>query len=95
MTYTVIIRNTNYQFIVEAQESILQAALRQNIPLPWGCGAGLCGMCLGQIIQGQVEYTNGMPLALFEEDEQAGRGLFCCAYARSDLIIDHAEINKS
>lgn len=95
MSYTVRILNTPYQFNAEAEESILEAAIRQHIPLPWGCGAGLCGMCLGQIIQGEIVYTKGMPLALFEEDEQAGMGLFCCGYARSDLVISHPEMDRS
>jgi hypothetical protein len=32
------------------------------------------------------------PLALFEEDVEAGKGLICVGYPRSDLVIDIPEL---
>lgn len=94
--YTVRIHQTDYQFQVAEKETILQAALRQDIPLPWGCNMGVCGVCLGTVLAGQLEYLVGSrsPLALFEEDAAAGKALFCCTYARSDLLIAVPELSE-
>ena len=90
--YTVTIRDTPYQFTVQAGETVLQAALRQQIPMPWGCAAGICGVCLGQIVSGQMHYPDGEPLALFEEDAADGTGLFCVGVPLSDLVLAIAEM---
>lgn len=90
--YTVRIQQANYQFAVAENETILKAALRQDVPLPWGCASGICGVCMGVVLEGQLEYVQGAPLALFEEDAAEGKALFCCAYPRSDLLIVSPEL---
>lgn len=93
-SYTVRIHQTSYQFQVAERETILQAALRQDISLPWGCNMGICGVCMGTVVEGELEYlsSSNSPLALFEEDAAEGKALFCCAYAVSDLVIAVPEL---
>ena len=86
-SYKISIQQTAYQFTAVENETLLQAALRQEIPLPWGCAGGICGVCMGSVLAGSIEYVHGSPLALFEEDAAEGKALFCCAYPRSDVII--------
>ncbi len=90
--YTVSIRNTSYRFQARADETVLQAALQQGIELPWGCGGGVCGICMSELVSGKVVY-DAPPLALFEEDEKQGKGLICVAYPRSDLILHIPEVS--
>lgn len=92
MAYTVTIQNTPYRFQVNEGESVLEAALRQDIPLPWGCGGGICGTCMGQIVEGELVYPDGDPIALFEEDAAEGKGLFCVGCPRSDLLLNIPEL---
>lgn len=92
MNYRVTILQTPFRFDVTAGETVLQAALRQEIPVPWGCGGGVCGVCMGKIVSGDMHYPDGEPLALFEEDAMAGMGLFCVGYPRSDLVLDVPEM---
>ena len=94
MAFTVRLLNTPYHFNAEPTETVLEAALRQDVPMPWGCGGGMCGVCMGQVVAGEMVYTHP-PLALFEEDEAEGKGLFCCGYARSDLVLDVPELNSN
>ncbi|MBK8452174.1 MAG: 2Fe-2S iron-sulfur cluster-binding protein [Thiofilum sp.] len=92
MTYKITILDTDYTFEALPNETLLQAALRQKIPVPWGCGGGICGICLSKIVSGTMVY-DGEPLALFEEDVEAGKGLICVGYARSDLVLDVPEMD--
>ncbi|SEA85330.1 MAG: 2Fe-2S iron-sulfur cluster-binding protein [Candidatus Thiothrix putei] len=93
MSYTVTILDTPFQFQVNAGETVLQAALRQEIPVPWGCGGGICGVCMTKVVSGEMVYPDGDPLALFEEDAEAGMGLFCVGEPRSDLVLAVPEMN--
>lgn len=86
--FTVTIQNSGEQFIVDAGESILNAARRQGIALPHGCTTGACGVCIYRIIDGNVEYPDGEPFSLFEEDREAGKGLCCVGHPISNLIIE-------
>lgn len=92
MAYQVSILNTPYVFSVNENESILQAAARQNISLPFSCGSGICGVCMSQVVSGEVVYPDGSPLALFESDQACGKALFCVGFARSDLVLDIPEM---
>lgn len=92
MNYTVTILNTNWRFAVNAGETVLQAALRQDVPVPWGCGGGVCGVCMAQIVSGEIVYPDGEPLALFEEDAETGKCLPCASEPRSDLVLDVPEM---
>jgi ferredoxin len=88
MSSTVTISTTGERFRVEAGETILQAAQRQGIKLPYGCDSGICGVCISRILEGGIAYPDGVPMALFEEDIQAGKGLCCVGHPCGDLVIE-------
>lgn len=88
MPYKVTIRNSGECFCVEPGENILNAAKRQGISLPYGCDSGACSACIYKIIEGSVKYPDGQPIALFDEDLEAGKGLSCVGYPDSDLLIE-------
>ena len=92
MVFHVRISNTGQQFQARAGETVLQAALRQGVQLPWGCGGGVCGSCLGQVLEGRMVYPDGLPLALFESDQAQGMGLFCVGCPVTDLVIHVPEL---
>jgi len=94
MTYQVTISNTGTRFLVENNERVLDAAIRQGIGLPYGCRNGQCGCCKGQISSGKVRYETTTE-ALTQEEQQHGKALFCQAYALSDLEIVVNELTRS
>ena len=47
---------TGHEFTTTGSESILEAALRQGIGLPYGCRNGACGNCAGDLLSGSVKY---------------------------------------
>jgi len=95
MSYSVKIEPSGHSFTVEADESVLDAGLRQGVNLPYGCRDGACGACLGKLKSGQVSYPDGPPIALSEEDEAQAMAVFCQAHAQSDLIIESHEVEGS
>lgn len=85
MSFTVRIRPSGHQMQVEGQETLLAAALRQGILLPYGCQNGFCGSCACQLEQGEVDYPNGLPEPL--KTLGADACLSCQAVPRGDLVL--------
>jgi len=92
MPYTVTLRPDGRRFSVEDGETVLAAALRQGIHLPYGCRTGSCGTCRAQLLHGQSHYPDGAPLALTLMQTEAGETLLCRAVPRSDLELEAHEI---
>jgi CDP-4-dehydro-6-deoxyglucose reductase len=80
-------------FHVAPDETVLEAALRQSIGLPYGCRNGACGSCKGKIVSGQVDYGPYQERTLRPEEKAEGKALFCCAKPLTDLVLDVREIN--
>ena len=82
------VQPSGHQFDVDEGESVLAAALRQDVVLPYGCRNGACGSCKGRILEGQVDYGVYQSRALTEAEKAQGKALFCQARALSDLVIE-------
>jgi NAD(P)H-flavin reductase/ferredoxin len=85
MTFSVSVANTDYRFPCEPNESVLDAAQRAGLEIPYSCRKGVCGTCKGRVVAGEVRAYAGD--ALGAEDRAAGAVLFCNARPRSDLVI--------
>jgi CDP-4-dehydro-6-deoxyglucose reductase len=92
MSHKVVNQNTGHSFEVEDGESILDAALRQGVVLAYSCKNGTCGSCHGRVVDGDIAYPDGRPLALTEAQMQDNEALFCQARACSDLTLAIPEI---
>ena len=64
MSFTVHIEPSGHEFTVQTGETVLDAALRQNIGLPYGCRNGACGSCTSSLLQGEVDYPRALVLPL-------------------------------
>jgi len=95
MSYRVTIQSSGHSFTVEDAESVLDAALRQGVILPYGCRNGACGSCMGVLATGTVVYPDGTPAALGEHDVAASKALFCQAQPCSDLQIVVREVDAA
>lgn len=92
MTYEVTIEPTGDVIEVEEGQTILDAALRQGVWLPFACGHGTCATCKCQVTDGDVDLGNASPFALMDIEREEGKILVCCATPESDLVIE-AEID--
>ena len=95
MPHQVTIQPSGHQFIVEDDETILEAALRQGFSLPYGCRNGACGSCKGKVLSGELEYGTHSATALKDEEKTQGRALFCRAKPLTDLTIEAKEIGAA
>jgi CDP-4-dehydro-6-deoxyglucose reductase, E3 len=95
MSFKATLSEQNINFTIEENETILEAALRQNHNLPYGCRNGSCGSCKAKIISGSVDYESGRPEGLSEEERRTGHALLCKAKATSDLKIESRMIETS
>ncbi|HEX4986701.1 MAG TPA: CDP-6-deoxy-delta-3,4-glucoseen reductase [Burkholderiales bacterium] len=92
MSHKVTIKPSDHVFACDAGETILAAALREGIVLPYGCRNGACGACKGRILEGSVDYGHPQPYVLAEFEKKNGFALFCQATPLSDLAIEAREI---
>ncbi|GGI20606.1 CDP-6-deoxy-delta-3,4-glucoseen reductase [Oxalicibacterium faecigallinarum] len=92
MTFQVTVKPSGRQFPCEADETILNAAIRAGIGLPYGCKNGACSTCRGSILEGDVHHGPHQERALSTADESKGFALFCCAKPYTDLVIESREV---
>lgn len=93
MPFQIKIEPSGKTISAEEDESVLEAALREGLVLPYGCRNGACGSCKGKIVAGTVDYGNPQPAALTEPEKNAGYALFCQARPTSDIVIQAREIS--
>ena len=95
MSHQITIQPSGHCCTVEADETILEAALREGFTLPYGCRNGACGSCKGKLLVGQVDYGDYNPNTLTDEDRANGLALFCCAKPLTDVTIESREVSVS
>lgn len=92
MSHQVTVQPSGHQFGVEPGETLLTAAIRQSVGLPYGCQDGACGSCKCKLLQGEVELGLHQLKALSETERAQGFILACRATARSDVVIESHEV---
>lgn len=95
MSFKIRVPASGHEFTAEENETILEAAIRQSVGLPYGCRNGACGKCAGEVISGKTSYDTEALRATAKQEFEAGKTLFCQACAVSDLEIKVREIVKS
>ncbi len=78
-------------FAVGRNETILEAALRQEIWLPHACRGGSCGSCRAIIVAGAVKYDSNSPVGM-RQGALCAEALLCCAKPLGDVTLDVAEL---
>jgi CDP-4-dehydro-6-deoxyglucose reductase len=88
MSFTVTIEPAHRSFVVERDEAVLPAAIRQGVGLPYGCRDGACGSCKSRLLEGRVIHGAHQDKALSEAEEAAGFILPCCATPQTDCVVE-------
>jgi CDP-4-dehydro-6-deoxyglucose reductase len=95
MTFQITVQPSGHQFSCEEDETILAAAMRAGVGLPYGCKNGACSSCKGKVLSGNVTHRPHQERALPRDEEEKGGALFCCALAHSDVVIEAREVQGS
>ena len=66
-------------------ESVLAAAARAGLDVPWSCRSGVCATCRAKLIEGQVRMARNF--ALGADELAAGFVLTCQAHPISERIV--------
>ncbi|CAK4070058.1 2Fe-2S iron-sulfur cluster-binding protein [Vibrio sp. MarTm2] len=86
-----IIRLQPQGICFEAQDgqTVLEAALNNNIRFPHRCQVGACAACLCRKLEGTVSYD--LEPMLTEKEQQQGWIFACQAVAESNLVLTFEE----
>ncbi|MFW1689862.1 NADH:ubiquinone reductase (Na(+)-transporting) subunit F [Acinetobacter ursingii] len=88
MSYQVTIEPLGTTIEVAEDQTILDAALRQGVWLPFACGHGTCGTCKVQVTDGFYDVGDASPFALMDIEREEQKVLACCCKPESDMIIE-------
>lgn len=88
MSYQVTIEPIGTTIEVEEDQTILDAALRQGVWLPFACGHGTCGTCKVQVTDGFYDLGDASPFALMDIEREENKVLACCCKPESDMVIE-------
>ncbi|MBB5396949.1 ferredoxin--NADP reductase [Mucilaginibacter sp. AK015] len=76
--------NEQHNIVAGENQSILQAALQNNIPLPYSCRSGICSACVAFCKTGRVEMAKNEVLT--DDDLAKGWILTCTGHALTDDV---------
>lgn len=73
-------------------ETILEAALREEIRMPFDCRNGGCGQCKCTVLYGEVDLGPYQASVLSDEERRAGKVLACTAVPVTDLEVEYVPV---
>lgn len=92
MSRTVTLQASGKRFRVEPGETVLEAARRAHLALPYSCLAGVCGSCKATLIEGECIYPRNPPTALNAAERLRHQALLCQAVPVTDLVVAAREV---
>src|SRR5215211_1902183 len=87
MAHLMSVHGTNRVIRVQADQTILDAALASGVDYPHGCRSGRCGACKTRLLNGDVEMLAHTRFALSDAERQDGYILACRAVPRTSGSI--------
>ena len=95
MSFKIHLKPSGHSFYCEPQQPVLEAALKHGFAFPYGCRNGACGACMGELLEGVVEYPEGSYVNMTLARQEGNKALFCQAQAKTDLTIEIKEIGAA
>jgi CDP-4-dehydro-6-deoxyglucose reductase, E3 len=91
MSAHVTVKPSGREFLVEGNETVLEAALRAGLAPSYGCGNGNCGLCKARVVSGQTKQVHNTDYPLSANERAQGYALLCSHTAVTDLVVEMLE----
>ena len=91
-TFTISVQPSGRTFSAQGDETILTAAIRGGVGLPYSCKDGSCGSCKCKKLSGSVTHKEHSEKALSAAEEEAGFVLTCSARALTDVVLESRQV---
>ena len=85
MSHPISFESTDVAFDCAPGQSLLDAALRAGIELPYSCRKGVCGSCVGGIVSGDVQGLDGA--AIRNDTCGPGQLLYCMCEPTTEVVL--------
>lgn len=85
--FNIAVEGLEGSFPCHGGDTILGAALRAGLGVPYECAAGGCGSCKFELVEGEVTAGREQAPGLKASDRRRGRHLACVSHPRSDCRI--------
>ena len=95
MPHQITIKPSDHSFACEDDETILAAAMRADLMIPYGCRTGACGTCKSRILDGSIDYGHYQATTLTDTDKQRNLALLCVAIPLSDVTVEIREVRRA
>lgn len=90
-TISITVDDEDFTFEMEASDTILDAALKQNIDAPYSCQGGICSSCIAKVVEGKAIMEKNQILT--DDELSDGMILTCQAHPTTTTIkIDFDDI---
>ena len=87
----VLVDEEEFEFTMSKDQSILEAALKQNIDAPYSCQGGICSSCIARITEGEA--TMRQNNILTDGEVADGLVLTCQAHPTSaSVVVDYDDV---
>ncbi|MFC4942876.1 2Fe-2S iron-sulfur cluster-binding protein [Pseudonocardia sp. GCM10023141] len=87
-SFTVTVEPLGAEITCRADQTVLDACLREGIWLPHACTHGTCGTCKAQVLDGELDLGDASPYALLDTERDEGAALLCVARPKGDVTIE-------
>lgn len=89
-TMVTVQTSSGQSFAVDADETVLDAAIRQDIDIPYSCRSGTCRTCLSKVTSGKIEHEAEWAgdLMITEAETAQGFRLLCSSLAYEDSDVE-------
>ena len=87
----VLVDEEEFEFEMSKEQTILDAALKQDIDAPYSCQGGICSSCIARVTEGEAKMRQNNILT----DSEVAQGLVltCQAHPTSDsLVVDYDDV---
>jgi CDP-4-dehydro-6-deoxyglucose reductase, E3 len=91
--FQINVQPSNRTFSAAGDIAILQAAINAGIGLPYGCRDGACGSCKCKLVSGEITQGLHQLKALSEAEKAQGYILTCCAFVRTDVVLENKQVS--